>query len=206
MISWIVASHQPGVLHDNLLESLDFSDDELIVIEHPTSIVKAYAEGQSRATHPVRCYVHHDVRILDQDRLQTALVEACTVAGMVGVIGSRDAVMPWWEGDTLGSVVDSRMGLLDFGPGGDCSILDGLLLATSQEVEWDLGYQGFHGYDHDSCRQMLARGLKNHCLTAGHELVRHNTTGTHVMSELAGWNDAVIRYRAKWEAGPHGTG
>jgi hypothetical protein len=151
----------------------------------------------------VRCYIHHDVQVCDTGKLRTQLVEACARAGMVGVVGSRDAVMPWWDGAKLGSVVDLRAGVLHFGAGGDCSMLDGLLLATSKTVKWDVDCPGFHGYDHDSCHQMLDRGLTNFCLTNGHQLVRHNTAGSFSIDQLPGWAEAVNHYQAKW--GNHGA-
>lgn len=202
MISWIVASDRPAVLEENLLATLNPDDgDEVIIVADPESITQAYAHGQSKATRPVRCFVHSDVQVLDPVRLRAQLLEHATPAvGMVGLIGSRTPHMPWWDVRTLGSVVDGRLGLLNFGPGGPCAILDGLLLATAQTVDWDESWPGFHGYDHDSCQQMLHRGLQNWCLTGGHELVRHNTTGPRRVAELVGWDDAVIRYRAKWGA------
>jgi len=202
MISWIVASNQPAVLKENLLATLNPDDgDEVIVIPDPKSITQAYAQGQAKATCPIRCYVHSDVEVLDPHRLRTEL-EVCHRAdvGIVGVIGSRDRRMPWWDGQCLGSVVDGRgsFGVLDFGPGGPCSMVDGLLLATAQTIDWDESWPGFHGYDHDSCAQMLARGLTNWCLTGGHELVRHNTSGTRDPTRLGGWDDSIKRYEAKW--------
>ena len=200
MISYIVASNHWPTLRDNLGSSVaGIGGDEVVVVEHPESIAKAYNEGQARATQPVRCYVHSDVLILDAPRLRADLVEHCTDAvGLVGVIGSRTPVVPWWDGQTCGSVVDGRMGLLDFGLGGGCAYLDGLLLATAQTVVWDESYPGFHLYDHDMSAQMLAKGLPNWCLDRGHELVRHNTKGPRVMDQLVGWDEGVARFNEKW--------
>lgn len=203
MISYVVASHRPEVLAGNLVATLELRDgDELVVVQDPPSIATAYHEGQSRAVNPVRCYVHSDVRIVDPVGLRAALLEHCRPdVGMVGVVGSREPLVPWWDGTCCGSVVDARMGRLDFGPGGACAILDGLLLATTQTLTWDEAYPGFHLYDHDICRQQLARGLPNWCLTGGAELVVHNTTGPADTGRLNGWREGVARYRGKWGAG-----
>lgn len=200
MISWIVATNNPAVLEENLLATLTpDDDDEVIVVADPESLTQAYAFGQQRATRPIRAYVHSDVQILDPDRLRKELRTHCTTErGIVGVIGSHNRVMPWWNGAKLGSVVDARMGELNFGSGGPCAILDGLLLATVQTVPWDEEWPGFHGYDHDACRLMLAQGLPNWCLTDGHQMVLHNTTGSTNVTELAGWAEAVTRYQEKW--------
>lgn len=208
MISWIVASHREDVLRANLLATLRLYDgDELIVERDAASITRAYAAGQAKATQPVRVYVHHDVRVLDLAALRLGLIlrtDQVTLGtgapvGMVGLIGSRDAVMPWWDGDTLGSVVDARMGVIGAGrQGGACAMLDGLLLATRQTVEWDVEAPGWHGYDHDACAQQLAAGRTNWALSNGHTLVEHNTGGPTDVNRLAGWNEAVARFAERW--------
>lgn len=204
MISWIVASHDPTILHANLAATLQLVDaDELIVVDNPASITAAYAEGQARASQPVRCYIHHDVRLLAPSRLRTQLVRACGAAGVgvVGVVGSRTATVPWWDGARCGSVVDARMGRLDFGVGGEAAYVDGLLLATAETVDWDLSYPGFHLYDHDACEQMRRRGLVNWCLSGGADLVEHNTAGAANVHRLEHWHDNVARFREKWRRG-----
>lgn len=199
MISWIVATHDPTVLEQNLLATLDLQpEDELIVIEDAPSIAVAYNRGRAQAGRPIRCYVHHDVQLADPAALRDQLAEHCPGRGIVGVIGSRDRVVPWWDGSTLGSVVDARLGLLDFGPGGECAYLDGLLLATAGDFEWDEAIPGWHLYDHDICQQALAAGHANHCLTGGADLVRHNTGGSTNLHHRAGWAEGVDVFRAKW--------
>ena len=202
VISYIVASHHWPTLRDNLAATVRGVDaDEVIVVENATSIAAAYNEGQARATQPIRCYVHHDVQIRAASRLRAQLLERCTPdVGMVGVVGSRTPIAPWWEGDTCGSVVDTRpgFGLLDFGPGGECVYLDGLLLATVHDLTWDEDYPGWHWYDLDICEQQLAKGLPNWCLTAGHDLVLHNTVGGYDVDRFAGWADGRERFEGKW--------
>jgi hypothetical protein len=200
VISYIVASNNPRVLADNLVASLQLdAGDELIVVEDPPSIAVAYNQGQAKAVNPVRCYVHADAQMLDLSRLRRQLLHRCTTGvGMVGLIGSREPVVPWWVGTTCGSVTDARMGVIDRGFGGPCSYLDGLLLATVHQLAWDESYVGFHLYDADICQQMLARGLYNLCLSDGAQMVLHNTTNPSDVSQLSGWDVAVDRFREKW--------
>lgn len=201
MISWIVASHDPAILEQNLLATLEpHDDDEIHIVRNAGSIAEAYNEGQSRATRPVKVYVHHDVRILDRDRLREQLLTWCQPwTGLVGVTGSWCRALPWWYGSHCGSVLDGRGGRLGPGKGGQCAYLDGLLLATAQTVVWDeSSYPGWHGYDHDMCEQMLAKGLMNWCLDNGHELVLHNTTGATDPDQLDGWHESLARFREKW--------
>ena len=201
MISWIVATHDLNVLYRNLVLSLHPLpvDDELVVVQDAPSIAAAYNDGQSRATRPIRCYVHHDVEVLDLPRLRAELLEHVTASvGMVGLIGSRTRAYPWWDGQQLGSVFDQRIGALTSGPGGDCLLLDGVLLATVHGVTWDESIPGWHGYDHDVCEQMTARGLPNYCLTAGAEMARHNTAGSSDPDQLAGFHEALALVKKKW--------
>lgn len=209
MISYIVATHDRAVLDRNLL-STEFLDhgDELIVLDDMPSIAVAYNEGTRRATNPIRCYVHHDVVIkVDADGrcpLREALLMRCTpdrgfAAGMVGVIGSFERAVPWWEGEKVGTVVDARIGVVgNPNYAGPCAYLDGLLLATTHDVEWDQDYAGWHWYDHDICEQMLRRGLKNAVVAAGHTMVTHNTTGSLATRALPGWHEGMARFTAKW--------
>jgi hypothetical protein len=48
------------------------------------------------------------------------------------------------------------------------------------------------------CAQMLARGLSNFCLSAGHLMVRHSTDGPTDPDAITGWAEAAARYREKW--------
>lgn len=200
MISWIVASHRPELLEQNLLASLTIEDgDELVLVEDAESITLAYTMGQGRANNEIHCYIHSDVQVLDTQLLRSALIEATQGTGIVGVIGSRSMTMPWWHGDgLLGSVQDSRLGVLDFGPGGDCSVVDGMLLATRHLVPWDIKWPGWHGYDHDICRQMIRYSLQNVCISDGKSMVRHNSDSPFSVEVIDGWPDAADRYNRKW--------
>lgn len=201
MISWIVASHEQHTLDINLLATLTIpDDDELIIIRDAPSISSAYTQGQDQGTRPIKCYIHHDVRVLDVPALRSAIVEATNLpnTGMVGVIGSRSVMMPWWNGSPLGSIIDSRLGVLDFGPGGECALLDGVILASRQLVNWDLSCPGWHGYDYDSCTQMRTKGLLNRCITGGRDLLLHQSDSPLSLHDIDGWHSAVAWYMGKW--------
>lgn len=204
LISWIVASHAPEVLAAVLGPSLTLAEalgDEIVLVRNADSIATAYRTGQDRARHPVRAFVHHDVRILALQSLRHALLTHCRKAnGVVGVIGSRTPALPWWEGDRVGSVRDARLGLLKFTAGGEpAAVLDGLLLGSCHDLAWDDTYPGWHLYDHDIARQQTEAGRTNWCLADGASLVEHVTTGPTNTERLVGWAEGVARYRDKWE-------
>jgi len=203
VISYIVATHNPAILHANLGATLQLQDaDELVVVENAPSIAVAYNEGQARATQPIRCYIHHDIQVLDPPALRAQLIDWCVAPiGIVGVVGSRNRSVPWWEGAALGSVIDSRVGVQQFAKGGDAAYLDGILLATCYELTWDEQYPGWHWYDHDICEQSIRLGRVNWCLTNGHELVRHNNSGSFDTSQLPDWDTGRSIFTEKWGGG-----
>lgn len=202
MISWIVATNDRETLEANLSATLEFDGaDELVVVDDPSSIAVAYNQGSRQARNAIRCYVHDDIRILDWSRLRCELLVHCrSDVGLVGVIGSKTPAIPWWMGERCGSVDSTSHGRMDAGPGGtSCAYLDGVLLATTQDIAWDESYSGFHFYDYDSCMQMLDRGLANYCVTNGADLVFHNAD----VSKLTGrrpaeWNRAARHFVEKW--------
>lgn len=207
MISWIVASHDDKILHANLLKTLFPAPGEEVLIERDApSIAVAYNRGTARAQHPIRVYVHHDVRLLDPARLRQLLQESCTPdRGMVGVIGSFTPTWPWWDSPAkTGSCLDALLGPLRFSGGnGPAAILDGCLLATAQPVTWDESFTGWHGYDHDQCVTQLDAGRVNWCLPSGEHLVMHNRispTSPTDTTQIQGWDAAAARFAAKWSA------
>jgi hypothetical protein len=202
MISWIVATDDRNTLEANLSDTLQFEGaDELVVVDDPPSIAAAFNQGSKQAVNEIRCYVHDDVRILDWLRLRGELLKHCrSNVGLVGVIGSRIPAIPWWLGERCGSIDSTSHGRMDYGSGGvSCSYLDGVLLATVQDIAWDESYGGFHFYDYDSCMQMLDRGLQNYCLPNGAELVFHNADIAKLTGERPlEWNLAAQHFVEKW--------
>jgi hypothetical protein len=203
VISYIVATHNREILDANLGATLQLQDaDELVIVEDAPSIAVAYNRGQKLASQPIRCYIHHDIQILDPPALRDLLLQWCVPPiGIVGVVGSRNRAVPWWEGAALGSVIDTRTGSQMFGEGGEAAYLDGILLASSYDLAWDEQYPGWHWYDHDICEQSLQLGRVNWCLDGGHELVRHNNRGSFDTSQLPDWDTGRDIFQTKWGAG-----
>lgn len=201
MISWIAAWHDQALLERELLSTLDLTgtNDQLVLVEGAPSIAVAYADGQQQARHSIKCYIHSDVRILDFPRFRAELLAAVNDdIGIVGVIGSRSMILPWWNGDPLGSVNDNRLGTINFGPGGPCAVVDGIVLATVHTIDWDVTWPGWHGYEYDACTQMQRAGKQNRCLTNGSAMVAHNNDSPIDLNSISGWHDAVVHYTKKW--------
>jgi hypothetical protein len=200
-ISYITCTNNKDLLNKCLLRSLELEhEDELIVVESPESIALGYNCGIDKAKHKIKCFIHHDIIVSNSTALRMNLMSYCTSnIGIVGVIGSTTDTTPWWEGNGIGNVIDSRMGIIYFGEGnGYCQHLDGIVLATAQEVRFDEDIPGFHLYDQDICKQMTSKGLKNFCLKDGFRLVTHYTGAPSSIVQINGYADALDSYRKKW--------
>lgn len=199
MISWIVASHDERILNENLLATLQLpEEDELVLVTDAPSITLAYTEGQERATKPVRCFIHHDIRIIDQQLLRERLIAATGQHALCGVVGSFQLAMPWWNGSPCGSVEDSRLGVLHFGQGGECRLLDGLILASREDLPWDVYWPGWHGYDYDICMAVRGMGKSVWCMADGAAMMVHNSDSPQALHLIDGWPEAEARFYAKW--------
>jgi hypothetical protein len=202
-ISYIACTHNTNILEKCLVQSLILQDDdELIVIEGAKSIAEGYNNGIDKAKNKIKCFIHHDLIVTNPILLRMNLLAYCIEdIGIVGIVGSQTEAAPWWEGQCVGSVVDSRNGILHFSDGKQfCLHLDGLMLATCQDVRFDESIPGFHLYDQDICRQMAEKGLHNFCIKDGFRMITHFTQTPMDMSKLSGYAEAMEVYEKKWAA------
>ena len=200
-VSYITCTHNKNILEKCLLQSLILKDeDELIVVENAKSIAEGYNTGIDQAKNKIKCFIHHDLIVTNPILLRMNLVAYCIDdIGMVGVIGSQTDAAPWWDGQCVGSVVDSRNGILYFSDGKQfCLHLDGLMLATYQDVRFDESIPGFHFYDQDICKQMEKQGKKNFCVKDGYRMVTHFTNGPNNIAQINGYAEAMEIYKEKW--------
>jgi len=199
-ISYITCTHNRKIFEECLLISLTLKDDdELIVVEDSQSIAEGYNTGIDRAKNKIKCFIHHDIIVTNPTLLRMSLIAYCTEdIGMVGVIGSKTDEIPWWNGDCVGSVLDARKGIVYFSHGKEfCYHLDGVLLATCQDVRFDETIPGYHLYDQDICKQMIKKGLRNFCVKDGFRILTH-FTNTPVDQEVDGYAEVEKFYRKKW--------
>jgi glycosyltransferase involved in cell wall biosynthesis len=201
-ISYITCTHNKKIFENCLLKSLILKDeDELIVIENAGSIAEGYNTGIDKAKNKIKCFIHHDIIVTNPILLRMNLIAYCMDdIGMVGIIGSKTDASPWWEGQCIGSVVDTRNGILYFNDGKEfCLHLDGLMLATYQNVRFDESIPGFHLYDQDICKQMAQKGKKNFCVKDGYRMITHFTSTPTDTSKINGYAEAMEIYKQKWE-------
>jgi hypothetical protein len=200
-VSYITCTHNKKIFQKCLFKSLILKDDdELIVIENAKSIAEGYNTGTDQAKNKIKCFIHHDLIVTNPILLRMNLIAYCVEEiGMVGVIGSVTDASPWWEGQCVGSVVDSRNGILYFNDGKEfCLHLDGLMLATYQDVRFDESIPGFHLYDQDICKQMEKQNKRNFCVKDGYRMITHFTNGPMDISQINGYAEAMEIYKQKW--------
>lgn len=200
-ISYITCTNNDSILKNCLGRSLKLdNDDELIIVDNPKSIAEGYNYGIEYAKHRILCFLHHDLIVTNPILLRMNLMAYCTEdIGMVGVIGSITDAAPWWNGNGVGSVVDTRKGIIYFDEGKQfCEHLDGILLATFQDVRFDESIPGFHLYDQDICKQMTQQGKRNFCIGDGYRIVTHFTSTPSDTSQINGYDEALAVYRKKW--------
>lgn len=200
-ISYITCTNNHEILNKCLLPSIKLDwEDELIIVENPKSIAEGYNTGIDQAKHKIKCFVHHDLIITNPILLRMNIMAYCTQdIGIMGVIGCKNDAVPWWNGETIGNVVDTRKGIIWFDQGkGYCHSLDGILLATYQDVRFDESIPGFHLYDQDICKQMISQGLQNFCAGDGFRMVTHFTSTPADTDQINGYNEALDVYRKKW--------
>jgi len=200
-VSYITCTHNKKIFQKCLFKSLILKDDdELIVIENAKSIAEGYNTGTDQAKNKIKCFIHHDLIVTNPILLRMNLIAYCVEEiGMVGIIGSQTDAAPWWEGQCVGSVVDSRNGILYFNDGKEfCLHLDGLMLATYQDVRFDESIPGFHLYDQDICKQMEKQNKRNFCVKDGYRMITHFTNGPMDISQINGYAEAMEIYKQKW--------
>jgi hypothetical protein len=107
MISYIVCKWKKERFEDKVLVGLKEQcaqfNAELIVVQHPTSIFRAYEKGRKSAKHEIIVYIHEDVVLLDK-KISPKIVRAFNdnkKIGLLGVLGSAEnELVPWWDNVT----------------------------------------------------------------------------------------------------------
>ncbi len=121
------------------------------------------------------------------------------VIGSIGSIGPRS--IAWWDADRRGRVVDSRIGLQDFGGGiAEVDTIDGLVMILSpvaQTLRFDShGFRGFHGYDIDFCFQARHSGMR--VIVAPLDLIHHSQHSLNDSGRAKSFWIADLVWQRKW--------
>lgn len=187
--------------------------EHIVVKSNGREIFSAYDEIMQRARvrlddveEPGSALVllHDDLELRDTSfAVKVASLMSNPNIAVAGLIGSTGATsLAWWEGARRGRVTDDAYGLHDFGGfdfGSSVDSLDGMLLilsmwACGQLCVVNRGYEGFHGYADELCRQ--ARGLGKRAVVA--DITAHHHSKGGYAGGVETWNAANENFRKRW--------
>ena len=140
------------------------------VVQDATSLTEAYQAAMESSDAKYKVYVHQDVEIVDSAFFETMIREfqAQPKLGIAGVVGciQLPSTAVWWEGYLIGAICDDSSGeFLSYLYYRNtqhtlpAEALDGVLLATQQDIPWrtDL-FNGWHCYDLSQCMEFRRAG------------------------------------------------
>ena len=144
---------------------------EIKAIYDAMSMTAGYNKGMKESDAKYKVYLHQDVFIINRLFLQNILdiFESDPSIGMIGMVGTPclapDALM--WHSDRYGNLYslqpDCADGLYDEYDGNliDVECVDGLLIATSEDIPWqDSIFDGWDFYDISQGAEFRNRGFR----------------------------------------------
>ena len=154
----------------DLLEIPQGYETDVIAVTEAPSMTAGYNAGMYSSDARYKVYLHQDVLIVNPRFIPDLLdvFASDEEIGLVGMIGAKRlgesarAVTEWDVGKLLHNCTPSR---LEYGTEGkaylEVEALDGLLLATREDVPWreDL-FDGWDYYDISQCMEFRRRGKK----------------------------------------------
>lgn len=123
------------------------------------NIGEAYNIGRQLATHRTKLYIHQDAQPVDRHFVQKLhdLFDTNPLAGAVGLVGSvTDTGGAYFHAD-----VADRRGMYwgtFYHERERVAIVDGMLLATREDIEWAECYEGTHMAIEDYCMRVREAG------------------------------------------------
>lgn len=176
--------------------------DLIIILPHDKcrNLGEAYNLGRSRAKYPLRIYMHQDVQLMDRSlglKLATLLDES-TGIGAVGPLGAAidTGGGPWLchpkyqIGHEPDLTAKSLLMTSDCRP---LKVLDGIFIATNQDIPWSEEYEGTHLFIEDYCMRIRARGLQ---IWGVDTFLRHKGGNTGMDDKY--WRSNAL-FRRNWE-------
>lgn len=180
---------------DNLLPQ-----PELIKVESNESIFKAYNEGISKASFPIKVFIHQDVNLLDSTwipKILHAFTDPQT--GLVGFVGTKK--LPdwgfWWDsgrehivGELWSGLEKANWIFKTINESEEVECIDGFFMATNKDIKFDENLRKFHFYDMDYSRTMKRSGFKV-------KVIPHKAWHIGAIREQD-TTDLMNKYYAKW--------
>lgn len=145
----------------------------LLAVENALSMTSGYNEGMHSSDARYKVYLHQDVFIINRNFISDMLdcFNSDEEIGMMGVAGAKKLPQnaDGWRSLNVGGAIsigtfaDFGYGAVNSGETKDREIvefIDGLLIATSYDIDWDERIEGFHFYDVSQCVKFRNEGLK----------------------------------------------
>ncbi len=164
---------------------------EIISVWNARGMAAAYNTviGQVKAKYKI--YIHHDTFIINKDLLVDVISEfkKDDKVGLIGIAGTEklNDVAKWWESkpedlrmclyqdavlNILCSMSVTKEGVIE-----EAEAIDGIFLATSQDVRWrDDVFDGWHFYDISQCYEFRKAGFKTCVMNFLSPVIMHETT------------------------------
>ncbi|MFS1512899.1 glycosyltransferase family protein [Chengkuizengella sp. SCS-71B] len=143
---------------------------EILPLFNSKDITISYNKAMKKSNAKYKVYIHQDSFIMNKNFIMDIL-KIFSKSEQIGMIGVAGVVqLPhtgvWWEGDVrFGKVIEYRQtfNYLTFQEVKELYVnvhsVDGLLLVTQHDIEWDEQIKGFHFYDTSQCIKFNKKGL-----------------------------------------------
>lgn len=159
----------------SLLHRPEGYEVRVLTNEGATSMTAGYNEAMKSSDASIKVYMHQDVFITNPNFLNEIIriFESDSLIGMIGMVGYTKVNMAgvmWlekrigevsWYGQNQGDVPGKLH--FDFDVNSDLNevaIIDGLMMITSKDIEWDERFDGWDFYDASQSMRFLQKGYK----------------------------------------------
>jgi len=180
-IAFILCTNDDSYLDEctyyiNCLHVPDNMQIEIIPVKGATSMTAGYNAAMKSSSAKYKVYLHQDVFILNRNFIFDIIscFNSDNEIGLLGVAGTdivpRDASI--WQSLNIGGCYSigtfSNVGYIAVKPdinnpatiSKSIDYIDGMLIATSKDIEWDERITGFHFYDITQCIRFHDAGFK----------------------------------------------
>ena len=161
----------------------------VVPIRNPQSMTSGYNDALKQAKAKYKIFLHQDVFIVNRDFINEII--SCfnkdDNIGIIGIAGTRKLINAQaWSSLDVGGCYSigtfSGLGLVGVKPDisdpvgeyEEADYVDGMLMATSCDIDWDERIDAFHFYDLSQCIRYREKGLKTVVIKQGEPWIFHD--------------------------------
>lgn len=178
-IDFIICSNKKVFLKEclyyiSLLNVPNGYEINVLVNEGAYSMTSGYNEAMKASDASIKIYMHQDVFIVNPDFLNdiVKIFDSDSQVGMIGMVGyenvNDEGVM--WREKRTGNISQYGYSNCEKNPISyhfdlekdlsDVAVLDGLMIITSKDIEWDERFDAWDFYDASQCMRFLKAGYR----------------------------------------------